>query len=130
MRNREDGHRMLPSPSPDYPISTSMSLSACPRPGGSSKLGAPTTTPTARTPACAGSPPTSSQPAPGRTTTRTDSGHERGQIGGKVTAMQSHALADRYGAVAEACRHSAVQGPFTTSLQAVTAQMQPAYSTL
>jgi hypothetical protein len=37
----------------------------------------------------AGSPPTSSQPGPARTTTRTESGYERGHVGGKVSQRES-----------------------------------------
>ncbi len=40
---------------------------------------------TGPTRACVGSPRTSLQPGPGRTTTRTDSGYERGQFGGRVS---------------------------------------------
>ncbi len=51
----------------------------------SSRRGGSTITPAALTRASVGSPRTRLQPGPNRTRTRTDSGYERGQTGGKVT---------------------------------------------
>ena len=58
-------------------------------PAGSSMHGGPTTTAADLTRASAASPRTSLQPGPDRTTTRTDSGYERGQSGGKVSRHEA-----------------------------------------
>ena len=68
--------------------STSTSSGACLMLAGSSMRGGPTTTAADLTRASAASPQTSSQPGPSRTTTRTDSGFDRGHSGGRVTDIR------------------------------------------
>src|SRR5580658_8355700 len=70
-------------------VSTSMSLVACLWRSRSSKPGdGPQCSPTSHTRVRTGSPGTSSQPGPGRTTTRTYPGCERGHDGAKLQAFQ------------------------------------------
>src|SRR5277367_3192854 len=70
--------------------STSTCSSASKRRARSSKNGGPTTTPTDRTRASTGSHQPSSQHAPIRGKTGTDSPYERGQVGEQVTSSRRH----------------------------------------
>ncbi len=87
--------RMALSKASTAACATNASTSTCSptskRRARSSKIGGPTTTPTDRTRASTGSHPPSSQHAPTRGKTGTDSPYERGQIGEQVNCGQHFA---------------------------------------